>query len=374
MTVTELLAKLVSISSVSGNEQAIADYIETWVKQHCEFTTHRLQNSVVVHVPGRDRSKCLVFNGHIDTVAPGDIAQWDTDPLTIVERDGKIFGLGTSDMKGGDAVLLHMLQHFSKTPPPCDVFIMLVSHEEVTGEGTQSALRYLEMQLQAYQQVAAVIAEPTDLAVVLGHRGNAFVRVSFDGRGGHASVPPTPKDQAILKAQRFASSIPAKERQWAELSEGSLLGSPTIVITQLEAGTGSVNQVPTHCEMTLDIRSNELLHDQLTDLLHTWADEYAGKVALLAESPVGHCAPQELIAAVALQLANQPEGNIYASSADQCFFTQKGIPAIICGPGKHSCIHAPNEYIVADTLDRCEQRFLTILDEWAALSLPKGRA
>jgi len=368
MTITELLGELIAIPSVSGSEQAIADYIEAWLKQSCSFAVHRVQDNVIVHVPGRNRKRCLIFNGHIDTVAPGDKALWRTDPHKLIEQGGKLFGLGVSDMKGGDAMLLHMLLLFRDTPPPCDVYVTLVSHEEVTGEGTKAALRYLEDKLSGYEDVAAVVAEPTDLKVVLGHRGNVFVQVSFEGRGGHASAPPSPEDQAILKAQQFASSIPAKAQAWADLSGGSLLGAPTIAITQLAAGTGSVNQVPTHCDMTLDIRTNELLHDQVPDLVSAWAQAYGGNATLLSESPVGHCAPEEPIAMVALELAGQPQGDIYASSADQCFFTQKGIPAIICGPGHHGCIHAPNEFITKELLEASEQRFLAILEKWSAIT------
>lgn len=325
----------------------------------------RIHNSVVVFIPGQDHQKCIIFNGHTDTVATGDIDKWKTDPLKLTEEEGRLYGLGTSDMKGGDAAILNLLLRYDKSPPPCDIYAMLVAEEETTGDGTRKCLEYLKASLKKYKTVSAVLGEPTSLGVVLGHRGCIFAKMTFVGQGGHASTPPTTDKQAIHKAKLFIDSITEKLAQWNHEYSDEILGSPGITVTQSQAGTESMNQVPTTATVTLDIRTIPTLHAKIEVEFKKWAREYGGKVELLHPSFAGFCPPSESIAQVAIGLAGQTEAQVTKGATDQQFFSKAGIPAIVCGPGNKASVHALNEYIEKSLLLACTGFYSDIMAGWA---------
>ena len=199
----EILSELTAILSESGKEQPVADYIEAWLAKHTSHTTTRLGSNILVHIPGKNQKKCLIFNGHIDTVKIGDRSNWQTDPLALTEKDGKLYGLGASDMKGAIAAMMALAAQYSQEQPACDIYCMFVVEEETTGNGTNDSFNHLKPLLKTYEEVAAIVGESTTLNAVLGHRGNAFVKVRFQGIGGHASRPPELAQQAIHKARIF---------------------------------------------------------------------------------------------------------------------------------------------------------------------------
>ena len=368
MTISETAASLIKIASVSGEEQAIADYIEQWVARHAPMASlRRYGNNILAVLPGVNSQKALIFNGHIDTVKPGQRQLWQSDPLVARRDNGRLYGLGTSDMKGADAVMLHLLAQYSQAPPECDVLCMFVCQEETTGAGTRELLDIMEEQLQRYQSVAGVVGEATELMVALGHRGNVFIEATFSGEGGHASNPGTQEAQAVQRAVQFVEQLNQAQQQWVAEFPDSLLGAPSVTVTRIIAGAqGSVNQVPTQCTVAFDLRTNPQFHAKVAGVVAPIAARYQGTISVLADSPPGSCSPNEPIAQIALKLAGQGEPQVRRGSTDQCFFGTKGIPAIICGPGTLSAIHAPNEFIIEEMLDKAFLRYKALVQEWAA--------
>lgn len=365
MKTVEILSELIAILSESGNEKEIANYIEEWIAKHTNHKTMRVGDNILVYIPGKNQKKCLIFNGHIDTVKIGDRENWKTDPLELTEKDGKSYGLGTSDMKGAVAAMMEMAANYSNGKPVCDIYCMFVVEEETTGNGTNDALNYLKPHLKKYDDVAAIVGESTSLNAVLGHRGNAFVRATFQGQGGHASRPPELANQAIYKAQRFLESIEKQQAAWSAKYTDPLLGSVNITSTGLEAGTGAMNQIPTSATVILDVRTVPTLHAELEQELVEWGDAFGAKIEIIDPYPVGFCDPTERIAQVAMRLADQEDVRVTQGATDQQFFTRAKIPAVICGPGEKSTIHAPNEYIEKDLLEACATRYTDIVVAWA---------
>lgn len=360
-----ILADLTAILSESGNEQKVANYIETWITKHTAHQQTRIGDNILVYIPGKNQKKCLIFNGHIDTVKIGDRGNWKTDPLELTETDGKLYGLGTSDMKGAVAAMMEMTTGYSNEPPACDIYYMFVVEEETTGNGTNDALNNLKPHLTKYDDVAAIVGESTSLNAVLGHRGNAFVRATFQGQGGHASRPPELTSQAIHKALTFLQSIEKQQATWSAKYTDPLLGSVNITSTGLEAGTGAMNQIPTSTTVVLDVRTVPTLHAKLEEELTAWGNTFDAKIEIIDPYPVGFCDPAERIAQVVMRLADQEDVRVTQGATDQQFFTRAKIPAVICGPGEKSTIHAPNEYIEKDLLEACATRYADIVAAWA---------
>ena len=365
MKTIDILTELIAIQSESGHEQAIADHIASWLKKNTHHVVSRQGDNVLVFVKGARSDKCLIFNGHIDTVKIGEVSRWHTDPLKLTEENNRLYGLGTSDMKGADAAMLEMLHRLNDSRPACDMYCMFVTEEETTGNGTNDTLTFLKPKLTDYKEVAAVVGESTRLGVVLGHRGNAFVKVTFSGQGGHASRPPQRAEQATHKAQLFIASIADTQAAWSSAYSDDLLGGPSVTVTALDAGTGAMNQIPTTATVTLDIRTIPSFHTQLVPEVQKWSSAFGGQPEILYPCPAGYCAPDESIAVIAMQLANQQDVVVTQGATDQQFFTQAGIPAIICGPGDKTVIHSPNEHIEKELLQQCTQRYLEIISRWA---------
>src|SRR4051812_31304737 len=120
MDVIDLLDKLVSIPSKSGSENLVSKFIESWVREHTDHKIEKVGDNVVVLVSGRNTGDCFIFNGHIDTVAPGEDKKWDSAPYKLTKRGQVLYGLGVSDMKGAIAVQMKLLEHYAINPPPCD--------------------------------------------------------------------------------------------------------------------------------------------------------------------------------------------------------------------------------------------------------------
>ncbi len=366
MNLQEILAKLIAIPSVSGDENEIANFIVQFVQRRTLFKAERIGHNVIVRVEGEDRRRCIIFNGHIDTVEAGEPRLWRTDPSILTEKDGLLYGLGASDMKGGVAAMLSLLTKLAKRAPTYDVVFMFVGDEETTGAGTHETLDFISGELARYETCYGIIAEPTDGRVAIGHRGNVFAEVTFNGKGAHASTPPEKNKQAIFAAMIFVQSIPDELAAWQSRTAASNLGNTTIAVTGIESGDhASANQVPTSCTVRLDIRTNELLYPEVPKLLNEWTADHKATAKVLSQCSYGYCPPESPIVRAALAASGIKETLIMPSSTDQCFFTERGIPAIIWGPGSHTCIHAPNEYISKMALEKSVANYMRMLDSLA---------
>lgn len=374
MDLVELLDQLVAIPSVSGNEKLLSKFLMSWVDENTSHEVKRVRDSLIVTVRGENRQNCMLFNGHFDTVAPGDSKTWKTDPYKLTSNSEELHGLGTSDMKGAIAVMLEMLRLYNHKQPPCDIIAMFVTEEETSSDGTKDSLEFLRKDLDKYDRKAVIVGEPTSLKVVLGHRGNVFVNVYFKGVGSHASRPPISSKQAIQKAIAFANSVPAKLEAWQKKHNDNLLGMPGVTVTQFKAGTGSINQVPTDAMVSLDVRTIPSLHIGIEREIKEWAEEYGGKAELLYPWPAGYCSPDEDLAVTAMGLVHQETILVTQGATDQQFFTQAGIPAIICGPGDKHVIHAPNEYIKKTQLTDAFDLYIKLVEAWAAGKHPSPHA
>ena len=366
MDLTNTLSQLVAIASPSRREEHIVDFIEQWLKAKGNVSLQRVGRNLLVSITGSDSTKALIFNGHIDTVEAGDEKLWQSEPLRLHHEQGKLYGLGTSDMKGAIAVFLHLIDAYHQTPPPCDVYCMFVAEEETTGAGTKELLEYMLPTLEKYDQVAGIIGEPSQLQVALGHRGNIFAEVHFTGKGGHSSRFMPHNMQAARKANKFIESIDDTLDRWTHEFADEYLGPPSVNVTSITTGSDhAINQIPTHCSLTLDIRTNAAIHPNIIPLIEAWVRDYDGELKIRANAPVGFCHPSEKIAQVAMQLAKQKDPEVRTGSTDQCFFTEASIPAIICGPGDPASIHAPNEYIEESQLMFALERYKSIVEKWA---------
>src|SRR5260221_2046824 len=157
------LQQLISISSISGQEQEIQEWIFEYLL-HLKLRPNWVGPNVVVKIPGKDSSKVIIFNGHVDTVGPGDSDEWKYGPLNPKIIGGKMYGLGSTDMKSGVALMLKLTEKYTKIQSPMDLWFHFVVKEETDGSGTKEVMNWFEKNHKnQYTTLAGIIPEPTDL-------------------------------------------------------------------------------------------------------------------------------------------------------------------------------------------------------------------
>jgi len=366
MNPTDLLRKIIQIKSISGEEKAIINYVFEWLKNK-GLNPVIQDGNVVLNIPGKNSSKAIVLNGHLDTVSPGNISQWQQNPFEPLLKGDKLFGLGASDTKGGVAAFLELAEFFSENKPPVDIWFSFVTREELDGLGTKSFVSWF-VKNNNYKKVAAIVCEPTSLKTVeIGHKGNAFLKVTVKGQSGHGSRPWLIKKHAILEAYKIIEDTEIKNKSWKEKYSDDLIGFPTISLTGISSGAlDSPNKFPETCILQLDIRTTPLLHSKLDWEVKNWLSKFNVEYKYIVEpAPFGYCNEKEEIVEAIKHAV--PKIKVVASdgATDQCFFSQKGIPAIIFGPGEKEQSHQLNECCYPKQISLAIEIYKKIIEKWA---------
>lgn len=274
----ELLAQLVAIDSENpglarggAGEAAIADFCGRWLAER-GFTVERLERepgrpSIVAVSKGSGGGRSLMLNGHVDTVG---LAGYDGDPLEPVVRDGRLYGRGAYDMKAGVAAMMAAAAGSPATTRRGDLILALVADEELASLGTAEVL-------ERYTADEALVCEPTELEVVVAHKGFAWFDVEIVGRAAHGSRPDLGVD-AIAKAGHFLVEL---ERLQARLAAGP--GHPVLGKGSVHAGviSGGVepSTYPERCRVTVERRTVPGEDAQTVETeLRAILDELAGSV------------------------------------------------------------------------------------------------
>lgn len=366
MNTKKTISELLKIASLSGHERNIADHIFTTLLV-CGLKPIKQDGNVIVRIAGKNASKAIIFNAHMDTVSPGALSLWKFPPYgkeAGMEQAGKVYGLGASDAKGSVAALLSLGDCYTKEQPEIDTWLTFVCKEETGGDGTKSFLAWFEEKdyLKKYEELSVVITGPTDMAEVsIGHRGNLHAEITVRGQGGHGSEPHLIKQHAILEATKIIEALKKLEKEWGKKFADQVLGKPSIGITSICAGDPiSPNKFPDACSFTVDIRTTPSLHKKAFGLIETLCKKFKAEVrTVYTPSPPGHTKPSTKIVEVAKKLIGKV--GLAKDSTDLCFFSELGIPGIILGPGDHEISHKPNEYCEIKKIEEAVQVYQKIV-------------
>jgi putative selenium metabolism hydrolase len=193
-------------------------------------------------------SRVIAFDGHVDTVYPGDLSQWDFDPFKPFVKDGKIWGRGTVDQKGGVATMIHagrLIKEMGLNERFAIYFTGTVMEEDCDGLCWQYLLNEEKLRPEL-----VVITEPTNMNIYRGHRGRMEIRVEVKGRSCHGSAPER-GDNAIYKIARIALEI---EKLNQRLKDDPFLGKGTVTISEVKSSSPSLCAVADEAGIHLDRR------------------------------------------------------------------------------------------------------------------------
>ena len=351
----KILKQLIQIKSYSGQEKKLADYIMVFCQKNNIPAENHNGNIIIKY--SVCSQKCLIFNAHLDTVKEGDISSWTYPPFgkkAGMIKNGKIYGLGSSDDKGGIASLLLLALEYKNKKPPVDLFFTFVVKEEIDGSGTESFVNYfIDKFAKKYNDVSVVITEPTNCnSIEIGNRGNIFIKIKTTGNSGHSSNPGKIKIHSIEKMIKVISKIKKLEKEIQMFYLDDILGCPTICLTGFNSSKTSVNKVPSDCYTTWDVRTTPLLHDKFMNILKKKLNDDV-EIELIGK-PINYGLTEKnsKIVNIFKKIVNNLEIKISPGSNDSTFFTSIGIPTVTFGPGNKEAIHKENEYIELKNINK----------------------
>ncbi|MER6960137.1 ArgE/DapE family deacylase [Streptomyces sp. NPDC000618] len=359
-----LLARLVSIDSVNpdlvpggAGETAIADFCSEWLAAR-GFEAHRLEKcpgrpSLVAIARGTGGGRSLMLNGHLDTVSCAD---YDGDPLDPQIRDGRMYGRGTFDMKGGiAAMMVAAARATAHGPLRGDVVLACVADEEHGSSGTEEVL-------ESFTADAAIVTEPSHLEVTLAHKGFAWFDVEVEGRAAHGSRPELGID-AIAKAGHFLVALEELGRHLAQGPAHPLLGTGTVHASVIHGGE-EPSTYPAHCRITLERRTvpgenAESVERELTAVLDRLADtvpDFRYRLVRGLHREPFQADPEAPIVRALTRHATQALGHPPVVRAepfwtDCALLDRAGIPCLLFGVDGEGA-HAATEYVDLASLDR----------------------
>jgi acetylornithine deacetylase/succinyl-diaminopimelate desuccinylase-like protein len=323
------------------------------------------RDNLSVVLPGGDGPGLLLL-GHTDVVPVGD--GWTRDPFGGELVDGRIYGRGASDMKGGVAAALVAMAALRGVALSGPVELAALVDEEETGKGIRSYVA------DEHSFLGCITAEPTDLQTIIGARGDSYLRVAIHGRASHAGNPDGGAN-AIYGAAAVVAEIERLHKELAA-SPHPLLGPATWSVGQIAGGTGG-SIVPAECVVVADRR---LLPGESPDAVLADLRARVGKLGLAdrgltfelempMEMPAFETSPSALLVEVtdaALRDAGGPGLPLggWTAACDGGFIARDlGVPVVVLGPGSvTNQAHRPDESVtVAELLVAARAYALTAL-------------
>jgi len=380
LTPRQLLEVLVAFPSVSRDSNLpIVDWIEAWLDGHGMRSTRVYDEtgskaSIYAHTgPWIDGG--VVLSGHTDVV-PVDGQDWSSDPFTVIERDGKLYGRGTCDMKGFDALALWAMGQAAQRDLARPLQIALTRDEEIGCIAAPPMLAHMVRHDFPKAEIA-IIGEPTNLACVTGHKGGKGFSIEARGHEVHSSIMHRGVN-AIMEAARvvqWANDRNAENAAASPSDTAALFDPPytTVHIGRIEGGTAH-NITAGHCRFGVDFRvvpgeDPEMWARALLDELDR-VEAGMKAVAPKAGMPrterfdVTPLVPEEDGPAERLVRAITGDNGrhvvSYGTEAGQ--FQAAGYSAVVCGPGDIAQAQQADEYITVAQFDAGRRFMGDLLD------------
>jgi acetylornithine deacetylase len=374
----ELLERLIGFATVSrdSNLELIAfirHYLaELGVESELFYNPERTKANLFATIGPRDRGG-VVLSGHTDVV-PVDGQAWTVEPFRLTERDGRLYGRGTADMKGFIASVLAAVPVFLKRTLKLPVHLAFSYDEEVGCLGVRPMLAELEK--RPHKPHLCLIGEPTELKPVLGHKGKLAMRCQVKGAACHSAYAPYGVN-AIEYAARLIGRLGEIGAQLAQPEHHDERFDPpfSTVQTGVIKGGRALNIVPAECEFDFEVRALPGFDaHEVADELQTYAEaellprmrsvqpDTGIRLQPLSAYPGLATSPDSEAARLLALLSGSTEFGTVAFGTEGGLFDQAGIPTVVCGPGSMDQGHKPDEFITLEQLTRCDAMLVRLAE------------
>jgi len=368
---TELLRRIVAINSVNPSlspggagekevARAIGDALQSSGLDVEITEVLDGRPNVVGVLESAKPGPVLMYCGHLDTVG----VEGMKSPFDPVERDGRIYGRGAQDMKGGVAAMVSAARTLARTGglKAGRLIVAGVIDEEFESHGAEALV-------EKWKADAAVVTEPTDLQVAVGHKGFSWVEIVAEGKAAHGSRPRDGRD-AILRMGRILGLLEVLDRELQAKAPHPIQGTASLHASFINGGR-ELSTYPDRCSLQMERRtvSGEAIETALLEAqaiiaaLKEKDPEFAASARLMFgrlpyETPAGHFLPGALQKALE-RVGRRRQRAGMSFWTDAAILGHAGIPSVIFGPGGEG-LHGLDEYVKLDEVVACRDALVEL--------------
>lgn len=374
-----LLKEILAITSVNGadNEGAVAEFIANYLKEkHIDAFVQQIDEThanIIAKLEGKS-SETVVWNGHLDTVPYGNTEEWNTDPSIPVEKNGRIYARGASDMKSGLAAMVYLLGEIGESgeKPEQTILFLGTCDEEKSGLGAEKILEEIDLSSGSL----LLIGEPTGCKLGVAQKGCIWAQLNISGKTSHGAYP-----EEGYNAVEYGMKIVCRIKKWVTEYEHRVLGTATAQVTMIQGGIAP-NMTPDFAEILLDIRtvpgiSAEDVEKKIKKICRKEVEETNGEVKfevrIKNERRAIEIAEEERwlkeFKAYLKQNGAETEeiGINYFTDASILTKKESEIPVLLFGPGEPRLAHKPNEFVELEKYEK----YIEILGEIFSINYQK---
>jgi len=372
------LKQLVRTPSVSGDETQVTELVAREM-EHVGLSVESIGTNLIGKWNSRSDGNNLILCGHLDTVPVGDRKEWVFDPYGAEVRGNRLYGRGACDMKAGLSAMTMAVNALKKADVKLLGNLTLIATvcEEVPEKLTERKGIVELLDRNAVKGKAAIIAEPTDLVIGLGHKATCQIVAKVKGKAAHAGVP----DQGINAIEKAAKLIMALKE--LHTANHPTLGKGTVSANLIEGGT-AINVVPENCRVEIDRRltigeNSEKAMADLQKIIRSIQKEdedfKAEARCVFSYEPILIDASQPIIKSLAeaysLVVGRTPRTGTLPYGTDGAFINHRtNIPVAIFGPGNMKHAHKPDEYVELEQVQAAAKIYAVAAVEFLGVHAP----
>ena len=375
----KILKDLIGFKTISGQKNLdLISYCEEKLnslgaKSVRTYSANKLQANLFSTL-GKNKDKGIILSGHTDVV-PASPDDWTSDPFTAREKDNKIFGRGTCDMKGFIACTLAVAPLFSSKKLNVPIHFSYTFDEETGCLGAPLVLAELEKKNINFS--ACIIGEPTNMKAITAHKGYNEYITHFTGLSGHASNPEVGVS-AIEYAIQYSNKLLELRDELKKRNSKKTIFSPsysTLQVGKISGGLGA-NVIADQCSLEWEVRP---ISKEDGEFISNNIDTYAKDILMpkiKKNNPKGDI-KKEIVGEVVgfnkedsseavnlvCNLTGDNEKNTMSFGTEAGLFQKSGISTVICGPGSIEQAHTVDEYITYDQLKRCLKMLISLQEK-----------
>jgi succinyl-diaminopimelate desuccinylase len=364
MSASDLALELVRLDTINppGRESAAASVLAE------RLTAAGLAVAVHEHAPGRPSlvarwagggdGAALCMTGHLDTVPLGG-APWSVEPFGEL-RDGRLYGRGSSDMKGGVAAIVVAAERVAALGHgSAGLELVLCAAEET---GCEGAL-HLASSGALGRAGAVLVAEPTSGVPHVAHKGVLWARATTEGKSAHASSPQLGRNAIYPLAAAVAALVALR----FDVPPHAVLGEPTLNVGTISGGAG-INLVPDRAEAGIDIRTIPgMTAPEILDRLRSVASPEVAIEAILDLPPVATDPDDPFVSSVVDVAGPSGGGLAYFTDAAALTPAYGSPPTVIWGPGEAAQAHQTDEWASVENIEAAAERYFEVARRWCGL-------
>lgn len=307
----------------------------------------------------------LVLAGHTDTV-PYDEGRWQSDPFTLEERDQKLYGLGSCDMKGFFAIVLDTLQQMQLSDLKQPLIVLATADEESSMSGARALVKSGTLKARY-----ALIGEPTSLTPIYAHKGIMMERIQVTGQAGHSSNPALGNNALDAMHAVMSELMTFRQQLKQNYRDASfVIDYPTMNFGCLHGGDNP-NRICGRCELEFDLRalpgmSNQALMAEIAQRLPQIEEKTGTKIQLSSLFPdvPSFYTPVESDIIKTCEALTKRQASTVAFATEGSFLNQMGMETLILGPGSIDQAHQPNEFIALDQIQPMQQVIRGLIERY----------